>query len=315
MIFEHRVKLSVMDQQSFFGEEPGTARHFFESPTGRKLDSSQLATADAETQKDVMRHWFYSNFEDPVNNTPYDSAEGGYVYIHGGPYEPLEELEGKFCDVVPEEVIEELAEELSNISDVWTGHNDTPDDEYLYESIVSSPRHFEGLKNSVAKIRKLLGTNVEGEVHQHFLRLLYVSAISALEIYLQENFISCINGDRALFRKFVETNPNFKEKKIPLSDVFKASEEMDMLVRTYLIKFVWHRLVEVKQMFRDTLKIDFPSDMGPLLKAIELRHDLVHRNGKDRDDKEHVLEDKDITVVLKTVEDFVVSIELQQVAF
>jgi len=30
-----------------------------------------------------MVQWFFQNFEDPAERTPYESAEGGYVYIWG----------------------------------------------------------------------------------------------------------------------------------------------------------------------------------------------------------------------------------------
>ena len=57
------------------------------------MDSSEdLRPLPIEEQKNIMRNWFLESFEDPVRRTPYESAEGGYIYILGGPFYPRDEL-------------------------------------------------------------------------------------------------------------------------------------------------------------------------------------------------------------------------------
>ncbi len=43
-----------------------------------------LRAADRETQLEVMETWFRQHFEDAAERTPYESAEGGYIWIWGG---------------------------------------------------------------------------------------------------------------------------------------------------------------------------------------------------------------------------------------
>jgi hypothetical protein len=45
------------------------------------ITASELRRTDRDTQLGVMRTWFHANYEDPVENTPYETAEGGYIYI------------------------------------------------------------------------------------------------------------------------------------------------------------------------------------------------------------------------------------------
>lgn len=45
--------------------------------------------------------WFFENYEDPANGVPYESAEGGYQYVFGGPYDAREALESRFPNVSP----------------------------------------------------------------------------------------------------------------------------------------------------------------------------------------------------------------------
>jgi hypothetical protein len=41
-----------------------------------------------------MVEWFFTNFEDPAEETPHD--EGEYVYIWGGPFDAREQLDDTF---------------------------------------------------------------------------------------------------------------------------------------------------------------------------------------------------------------------------
>ena len=136
-----------------------------------------------------------------------------------------------------------------------------------------------------------------------------MNVITALETYLSDFFISSISGDHGLLRKFVEANPDFKAEKIPISEVFKAAEEIEHRVKTYLMDVVWHHLARIKPMFLDTLGINFPSDMSALFKAVLVRHDIVHRNGRSKDGREHVLVEKDIADLLAIAESFAMEIE------
>jgi hypothetical protein len=51
-----------------------------------------------------MVDWFHDNFEDPAQHTPYESAEGGYQYIWGGPYDAMDQISNTFLDATEEEV-------------------------------------------------------------------------------------------------------------------------------------------------------------------------------------------------------------------
>jgi hypothetical protein len=76
-----------------------------------------MTTQSPEEQLVEMEEWFRSTFEDPVETTPYESAEGGYQYIWGGPYHASDELHNKFHGRVQDELIDQLAEKLDE--ELW----------------------------------------------------------------------------------------------------------------------------------------------------------------------------------------------------
>lgn len=273
------------------------------------ITASKLRRADRGTQLEVMRAWFYANYENPVENTPYESAEGGYIYIWGGPYDPKEELDAQFSGLIPSDVIAELAKDLSDISYQWTGHSEH--DEYLFESIAQTTKHHDSFNEAISNVEHLLTIDISAPEKQHLLRLLYVNVVTTVETYLSDIFISTVGNDDTLLRRFVETNPEFMAEKISLSNVFKAAEEMEKKARTYLMDVVWHHLARVKPMFKDTMDIDFPDDMKALFKAVYIRHDLVHRNGKTKEGGEHIISVESVKNLVEVSRSFVAHIDKQ----
>jgi len=63
---------------------------------------------------EAMISWFMGNFEDPAQTTPYESAEGGYQWIWGGPHDPADELYDAFGDAVTDEEVQAAADEIQS---------------------------------------------------------------------------------------------------------------------------------------------------------------------------------------------------------
>ena len=46
-----------------------------------EIPMTDLADMDATGQLKLMREWFLANYEDPAHSLPYESREGGYIWI------------------------------------------------------------------------------------------------------------------------------------------------------------------------------------------------------------------------------------------
>jgi len=74
--------------------------------------------SEKKIDKQFLLKWFLENFEDPAEHTPYESREGGYIYIFGGPYNAREELENNF-ENIETSLLDSCVSELENISTEW----------------------------------------------------------------------------------------------------------------------------------------------------------------------------------------------------
>src|SRR5579862_3070597 len=87
-------------------------RPFLEDGSQYGISRTAFRRMRKAEKRELMLQWFHENFEDPAENTPYESAEGGYQWIWGGPCDTREELENKFAGIVSEALIDEVKKEL-----------------------------------------------------------------------------------------------------------------------------------------------------------------------------------------------------------
>lgn len=85
---------------------------------------------DSEDRIEAMIAWFFENFEDPAEETPYDGREGGYQYIWGGPHEAADYIYDHFPEATEEEHTEAI-DRIDADGPYWApaGHRVLPPDE------------------------------------------------------------------------------------------------------------------------------------------------------------------------------------------
>ncbi len=83
-------------------------------------DDFWLENAHKDDQSIAVREWFRARYCDPAEGTPYNGREGGYQFIHGGPYNPHTELSKRFHGCVADDLIAHIANELiDELGDKW----------------------------------------------------------------------------------------------------------------------------------------------------------------------------------------------------
>ncbi|WP_423461846.1 HEPN-associated N-terminal domain-containing protein [Promicromonospora sp. MS192] len=84
----------------------------------RLASLAEWLASDQFVAVDRMTEDFLAAYEDPAHHVPYDSAEGGYQYVSGGPFDAFDVLSETYPNA-PEEDLREAADILSSESDAW----------------------------------------------------------------------------------------------------------------------------------------------------------------------------------------------------
>jgi hypothetical protein len=153
----------------------------------------------------------------------------------------------------------------------------------LADSITRNTRFHESFIESINNIEALSSLLLANEqLGQVLNRMLFANTITAMETYLSDAFINTVLSKDFLIPKLVETTPAFNEKNYKLSDIYTWLDDTRKAVTEYLLDIIYHNIWKVKAMYKCVLDIDFPDDLETIQKAITIRHDIVHRNGKSK---------------------------------
>ena len=72
---------------------------YFDPESERDLTAGEIGELPPERQIEIAKHSFFQHYEDPVHNTPNESAEDEYIYIWGGSHYAHEVLQSEFSGV------------------------------------------------------------------------------------------------------------------------------------------------------------------------------------------------------------------------
>lgn len=262
---------------------------------GKKVPLKSLKYISKQNQLEVMRDWFFANFEDPANSCPYDGREGGYAYIYGGPYDASEELQEMFEQYVKLEYIEELVDELNMECDNWSGNSDNVDDWYdddIYDAVTSSSQPYIKFIDNIDKIKSLANNKNEQQQKDHLLSLLYTNVITALETFYVELFINSIEKDDIYIACCIEKGKTeFRVSKEIAALPFKGEsierirEELIKSIKEHLISASWHSTKKIIDRYMATFNISVQKNwpIDAIESATLNRNHLIHRGGKDKE--------------------------------
>lgn len=248
-------------------------------------DDNWLETAERHDQLTAMREWFLARYCDPAHETPYNGREGGYLFIHGGPYDPGDEIPERFSGIVDDDLIQEVVDELAGEhGDQWAPINHAPDDEWderfdFEVNARSAP--LVKLMERLVQGKKILGLQGDVEAKDLATKLVFSNAIGVLEAFLYETVYFWVDNDQTALENIVKKLPVFRDEKITLGEMFDRQAGLVTYVKGHLQNMVWHRWEKVGPLFKLGLEIKLPS-FKSFEEPLQKRHDIVHRGGHNK---------------------------------
>ncbi|WP_065898236.1 hypothetical protein [Pseudomonas sp. 24 E 13] len=121
-------------------------------------------------------------------------------------------------------------------------------------------------------------------------RMVFASAISAMEAYLNDTLVNAVSADPVSMERLVAGDKVLAAERISLEMILKDSNVVFAKVQGYLQGLLYHNLAKVGVIYKIALNVDIFSDAAlktRLHQIVKLRHDVVHRNGRDESGIEH----------------------------
>lgn len=142
-------------------------------------------------------------------------------------------------------------------------------------------------------------------------RMIYASTITAMETYLCDAFLHKILNNEPLIDKLLMSMHEFKDRKYSISEILEWKNNIQNKVSDYLLDLVWHNIPKVQNLYENVLEVKFPPSIEKIHKYIAIRHDLVHRNGRTKSGRFHILRLFELEALFGDIESFVKYIDDQ----
>ena len=151
------------------------------------------------------------------------------------------------------------------------------------EKINDDNTAYDVYKCSINQIKELLQMEInDPNLQEYFHRIIYANVITSMEAYLSKTFITVVLNDDIMFWRFVNRFDWGKEK-VNIEDIKSVYDNMTIKVQTKLTEVLYHNLPKVRAMYQKILEIDIlqeDEELAFLSRSVDVRHDLVHRNGR-----------------------------------
>lgn len=160
-------------------------------------------------------------------------------------------------------------------------------------------------KQTLAEISSL-----SAETKKQLLQLLYANLISKLEAFLCDTIISYVSNDEAAKQRFLCTYEPLAEQRFPMKSIIAKYKGLNSIIINALKAIVYHDLKLVAKIYKNTANVNLPTDKV-IDDAIGKRHDIVHRNGKDKDGNHTEITEDDVKELAEHIGDFIMDISSQ----
>lgn len=216
----------------------------------------------------------------------------------------------KFRDDAPREILDKV-HGIDENDYVWLPSWELGNEEYYeeqYEAITANKKFLLKFQEEIGNLEQLNAIELDDKGLEAILkRQVFSGVIGTLETFLSDTFINLTMDDDDYFKNFIETYPEFKQRKFELRHLYVEQERIKDTAKKVMLDIIYHDLPKISNMYAATFKINFPK-IGPLMKSVLTRHDLVHRNGKTKEGQDVVVDKATITDLIGKVNSFVTKI-------
>ncbi|MDG1373052.1 MAG: hypothetical protein P8Q48_22950 [Paracoccaceae bacterium] len=162
------------------------------------------------------------------------------------------------------------------------------------------------IKEALKQLAVMVGASGPPNDLQFVNRLIFVGAISSFEAYLCDTLIGEVRRSSEVLSRLTKSNRLLGSLKFSAAELAEDPEAVEKRIVMELRKVLYHNLKMVTALYKNAFGVSLTpskSESDTLFLAMSLRHDCVHRNGKDRlDNKLDDFTDQYVHLIVSTIE-------------
>jgi len=141
-------------------------------------------------------------------------------------------------------------------------------------------------KEALAHLTAMVGSSGPDNDDQFTNRLIFSGAVASLEAYLGDTLINAVIGEPIVRDSLVKNNKVLGGERATAAEIATDPDILQKRIVEKLRSYLYHNLRLVMALYKDAFKINLVPEQDRrnlLFKAMERRHDCVHRNGSNKD--------------------------------
>lgn len=141
------------------------------------------------------------------------------------------------------------------------------------------------------------------------LKMAYSHSVTLMETCLGDMIKSVVLSDDYYLKNAIKNVDELKNIKLSLMDVYSESDVVKKIVLKTLSDFLYHNIVKIVPVYSAVLGEKSPENVSKNMRSVisiaRVRHDIVHRNGVDKDGTPVELNKAVLIQAMQDIHDFV----------
>lgn len=187
------------------------------------------------------------------------------------------------------------------------------DDEFFQDEVFRLASENHAFKQFSEQMNELTG-DITYRPSDAALKMTYSYSITLMETCLGDMIKGLILRNNYFFENAIDNVDELKKEKLSLKDVYLNPDIVKSVVIKKFSDHLYHNIEKTVQVYSAVLGEKAPDDvkkeMPEICKIALIRHDIVHRNGSDKEGKKITLNKEILIKALEDISNFVKSMSV-----
>lgn len=181
-------------------------------------------------------------------------------------------------------------------------------DQYEYYMTLTLNDADQIFNRDISELKAILAKYNSPTTSNTVFKMIYAHAVTILEVYLEDITKSLIASNNQHLLNTIKNVKPFCDTSFKLSEISIEEEGIKKFVIGKISENLYHDIPRALKVLSGVINRKIPLNIDDICRVTAIRHDIVHRNGKDKDGNKINTTHAMVFDALETIENFVSSL-------